>query len=193
MRQIKNIIIRVSFLIFIVTPLSAWFFVKPVRLIVPELVGVKCFDNGVCLENEADYEKANTLRLEAIEFLNINLGAFENQPRIVFCSTWECANKFGLGKRSAVTLGAYASAISPRAWKSYYVRHELIHQLQVQKLGLIKCLLLPPWLIEGMAYSQSHDPRQPLNQPWEGYRSQFDNWLMSIESSSVWSEAASEW
>jgi len=193
MSQIKNKIIRISFLIFIVTPLAAWFFVKPVRLIAPELVGVKCFDGGVCLENEADYEKAKKLRLEAIEFLNKKLGSFENQPKIIFCSTWECASKFGLGKRSAVTLGAYGSAISPRAWKPHYVRHELIHQLQAQELGVIKCLLLPSWLIEGMAYSQSHDPRQPLNQPWEGYRSQFDNWLVSIESSSVWFEAASEW
>lgn len=193
MSPIKNILIRISLLIFIVTPLAAWFIVKPIRLIAPEVVGVKCFDDGVCLENESDYKKAKKLRLEAIEFLSKEVGSFDNEPKVIFCSTWECASKFGLGKRSAITLGAYGSAISPRAWKPYYVRHELIHQLQAQELGVIKSLLLPSWLIEGMAYSRSQDPRLPLNQPWEGYRSQFDNWLTNIESTRMWAEAATEW
>lgn len=147
----------------------------------------------MCLENEADYDKAKILRLEAIEFLKEDVGSFDNEPKVIFCSTWECAGKFGLGKRSAVTLGAYGSAISPRAWTPYYVRHELIHQLQSQELGFIKTLLLPSWLIEGMAYSRSEDPRLPLNQPWQGYRSKFDNWLVSIDNSSMWEEAATEW
>lgn len=144
----------------------------------------------MCLDNEADYEKAKKLRAEAIVFLKKEVGSFENKPIVIFCSTWECASKFGLGKRSAITFGTYGSAIGPRAWKPYYVRHELIHQLQIQELGLIKTLLLPSWLIEGMAYSRSKDPRAPLNQPWEGYRSHFDNWLTKIDSSSMWSEAA---
>lgn len=110
---------------------------------------------------------------DPVTFLNKEIGLFENEPRIIFCSTWQYAGKFGLGKRSAVTFGSYGTAISPRAWKPYYVRHELIHQLQAQELGVIICFLLPSWLIEGMAYSLSQVPRAPLNQPWEDYRTRF--------------------
>jgi hypothetical protein len=33
-----------------------------------------------------------------------------------------------------------------------------------------------PWLIEGMAYSLSNDPRSELHEPFESYRQQFNNW-----------------
>jgi hypothetical protein len=192
MKLIKNRILRFTFLIFIVTPLVAWFTIKPVRLIAPQLTGIKCFEGGLCLENEEDFEDARKLRIDAIKFLSKEIGLFDSQPKVIFCSTWECAKSFGLGKRSAVTFAAFGTAISPRAWKPYYIRHELIHQLQAQELGVIKCLLLPSWLIEGMAYSLSQDPREPLTHPWEDYRAQFDEWLAGRDVSILWAEAAKE-
>ena len=190
MRQIKNRAIRIIFLLFFVTPIVAWFLVKPVRVIAPEIMDIKCFDGGVCLDNVGNYEVAKKLRLEAIEYLNEKVGSFKVAPKVIFCSTSECSGKFGLGKRSAVTFATYGSVIGPRAWKPYYVRHELIHQLQGQELGVLKCLFLPAWLVEGMAYSLSQDPRVTLNEPWEGYRTQFAKWLASIANSSMWIEAA---
>ena len=182
---------RIAFLLLVVTPILAWFLVKPLRVITPEIVGVKCYEGGLCLDS-SNIEEAEKLRLDAIEFLSGEVGVFKYSPRVIFCSTWECANKFGLGKRSAVTVRGFGSAISPRAWKPYYVRHELIHQLQAQELGLLKCLTLPPWIIEGMAYGLSEDPRQPLKEPWQGYRNKFLDWRKSVKNSDMWSKAAQE-
>ncbi len=186
---LKNRIIRLIILIFIATPVLAWFVIKPVRLIAPEWSGVHCDDVGVCVESQQDYDKAQKLRSQAIAFLASNLGTFSREPKVVFCSSWACARDFGLGERSAVSFASFGTAFSPRAWKPYYVRHELIHQLQVQELGVIRCFLLPSWLIEGMAYSLSEDPRRPLTQPWETYRSQFEEWLASTDVSRIWTEA----
>lgn len=192
MSAIRNRIIRISFLLFVITPILAWFMVKPVRIVAPGLVGIKCYEDGVCLDS-GSLEEAKVLRHEAIDFLSKKVGVFEKAPRVIFCSSWECAGKFGLGKRSAVTVGTFGSAISPRAWKSYYIRHELIHQMQAQEMGLLKCLILPSWLIEGMAYALSEDPREPLSEPWQGYRSKFINWSKSIGGSGIWSSAAQAW
>jgi hypothetical protein len=185
--------LRVTFVIFFITPLLAWFLVKPARIVAPELMGLKCFDEGLCLDSEANYINAKKLRDDAIEFVSEEIAIFHSAPKIIFCSTWECAEGFGLGKRSVVTFGSYGIAISPRAWKAYYIRHELIHLLQAQELGTIKCLLLPSWLIEGMAYSLSQDPRPELEQPWEEYRRQFNRWIASIDKTHMWSKAGKIW
>lgn len=190
---IRNKFIRAGLLLFVVTPVLSWFLVKPIRIVAPEIVGLSCYEDGVCLDND-DHEEARKLRSGAIEFLKKNeVGVFEKQPRVIFCSTWQCAYKFGLGKRSAVTVGTFGSVISPRAWEPYYIRHELIHQLQAQEIGLVKCLIQPSWLIEGMAYALSEDPRNPLKEPWQGYRSKFLDWLKSIGNSGMWSSAAQVW
>ena len=49
-------------------------------------------------------------------------------------------------------------------------------------------LLLPEWLVEGMAYSLSADPRQPLSEPWEKHRTRFDAWLQKVGKDGLWSE-----
>jgi len=181
---------RVAFLLLVVTPWIAWFAVKPIRVMAPELLGLSCHDNGICVERSDDYDLALGLTTEAIAELNQQLGPFQKSPRVIFCATWKCAAKFGLGERSAVTVGTFGSAVSPRAWTPYYVRHELIHQLQAQNLGWLKCLFAPGWLIEGMAYTLSDDPRHPLTEPWEGFRSRFSDWFNNRDTSLIWTDAA---
>ncbi len=106
----------------------AWFVVKPVRLLAPEFAGLECFDQGTCLDG-GSYDEALQLRSDAMAFLSANVGALDAVPTVVFCSTWNCAEKFGLGERSAVTMGTFGAVIGPRGWTPYYVRRELIHQL----------------------------------------------------------------
>src|SRR5205085_647089 len=110
--------------------------------------------------------------------------------RIVFCSTQACADSFGLGARSAVTLGTFGTVIGPRAWQPFYVRHELIHYEQFTKLGYLRVLRSPAWLVEGMAYGLSEDPRKPLAQPFESYREQFFAWLSGTDARAMWRRAA---
>ncbi|GAB2188891.1 hypothetical protein MAH1_04980 [Sessilibacter sp. MAH1] len=191
MKTIIKPILRLTFLLLVVTPILAWFIVKPVRIIAPELVGLTCYDNQICIDIESEdfnLELAQQLRADAQQFLSEKVSSFTKTPKIIYCSTWQCAKKFGLGDRSAITLGTFGSAISPRAWQDYYIRHELIHQLQAQNMGIIKCLLSPTWLIEGMAYELSEDPRQPLKQPWENHRLKFREWLSSKNLKNLWTE-----
>lgn len=123
-------------------------------------------------EGEAQRPEAERLYAEATSFLAENVGPVADTPRFIFCSSEACAATFGLGKRSAVTTGTIGTVIGPRAWKPYYVRHELIHHLQAQQLGTLRLLLKPSWFSEGMAYSLSEDPRPELIQPFQGYRAQ---------------------
>jgi hypothetical protein len=85
-----------------------------------------------------------------------------------------------------VTLGTLGTVIGPRAWKPYYVRHELIHQAQGQRIGVIALLFEPGWVVEGMAYGLSEDPRVPLAEPFESQRKEFLRWYGAIEPRAIW-------
>ena len=47
----------------------------------------------------------------------------------------------------------------------------------------------PTWLIEGMAYSMSEDPRHPLQEPWESYRTKYEQWASHTPAEAVWVRA----
>lgn len=181
---------RLVLLILVVVPLLAWIFVKPVRIIAPTLMDVSCRGTPICVENESRRAEATQLYDEARAFLATQITPLRGTPRMIFCSSDECARSFGLGLRSALTLGTSGTVIGPKAWQPHYVRHELIHHLQAQQLGLLRLLLLTPsWWIEGMAYSLSEDPREVLAEPWQKDRTQFDAWYRTIKKSRLWQQA----
>jgi hypothetical protein len=172
-----------------VVPLLAWFLVKPVRVLVPQLAGVSCLSASVCVDDTARLQEAEGLHAEAMAFVQNSLGAIEGNPRIIFCASQACADSFGLGARSAVTLATFGTVIGPRAWKPYYVRHELIHYLQAERLGTFSLLFKPGWFVEGMAYGLSQDPRTPLAEPWESHRKKFLAWHAALGKQTVWQGA----
>jgi len=47
----------------------------------------------------------------------------------------------------------------------------------------------PEWLIEGMAYSLSDDPRTPLSERWEKSRLKFDSWFSQVGEGKLWESA----
>jgi hypothetical protein len=179
---------RTALLVFVVVPILAWFIVKPVRVIAPQAVGLTCPDESVCVDGLAQLPIARQLRTEALQFVSTEVADVPGSPKIIFCSTTACADSFGLGLRSAVTLGTFGTVIGPRAWKDYYVRHEMIHYLQARQLGVASLLLKPSWFIEGMAYGLSQDPRHPLKEPFEGYRARFLSWYAGIDRTKMWDE-----
>ena len=77
----------------------------------------------------------------------------------------------------------------PRAWHPYYVRHELIHQLQHERLGSYRFVRAPKWFIEGMAYAMSDDPRAVLAEPCQQYRARFEAWRRGLGQRELWAEA----
>ena len=171
---------RLTLLLVLVVPVASWFVVRPVRVVAPSLAGVTCPTAQICLDDASQLAAATALLAEAQGFVAARLAPLRKTPRVVFCSTATCAEAFGLGARSAVTIGTLGTVIGPRAWKPYYLRHELIHQLQAERLGVLSTLFKPAWFVEGMAYALSDDPRAVLAEPWQGYRARFGDWYAGV-------------
>lgn len=170
----------------VVVPVVAWFAVRPVRMVAPGLSGVSCPSGPVCVDDPAKFEEAVLLYTEGVAFVSARVSPLDGNPKMIFCATQACADAFGLGARSAVTLGTFGTVVGPRAWKPFYVRHELIHHAQAGRLGTIRLLFEPAWFVEGMAYALSEDPRTPLGEPFESYRRKFLLWRSALGEQSVW-------
>ena len=156
-------------------PVGAWAFVKPLRVIWPQALGLHC-SGEVCTDNPVRLVAARNLYSEALAQVQGRVGTLQASPRAVFCSDAACARAFGLGQRAAFTVGTLGILIAPRGWQPHYVRHELIHAWQSETLGNLPYRRLPEWLAEGMAYAWSDDPRGVLEQPFESYRERFVQW-----------------
>lgn len=171
--------IRWSVVILLLLPISAFAFYKPVRLLVPEAFGVSCNEHKVCVDDSSQLESAVSLLNGSKSYLETRWGLSIGEPKIIFCSTEKCQSTFGLGQKAGFTFGSFGIAIAPRAWKQYYVAHELIHHWQADNFGSLALLKGEPWLIEGMAYSLSNDPRKELHEPFESCRQRFNDWHRS--------------
>ena len=182
-------LIRLLLISVLCVPVAAWAFFKPVRIVAPELAGLSCINGTICTDDTSRYQEAAGLYDKALQFVDSSVGVIETPPRVIFCSSDSCFQSFGLGKRSAATIGTSGIVISPRAWKPYYVRHEMIHHLQNERLGMLKAWREPKWFTEGMAYSLSEDPRPKLSEPLERYRSQFEQWYKHVGKRRLWAEA----
>ncbi|MDO9314083.1 MAG: hypothetical protein Q7T97_06025 [Burkholderiaceae bacterium] len=180
---------RLALVIFVAAPVAAWIIVKPIRVVFPTVQGMSCVSASVCVEDPDEAQAAVALYEEAFDFVSATVVPLRKKPRLIFCSTEICANKFGLGARAALTVGKFGTVVGPRAWTPYLVRHEMIHSVQCEQLGVLKVLRMPSWFVEGMAYSLSEDPRDQLPPPLEGYRSAFDSWFETIDRRLVWHEA----
>lgn len=170
-------------------PVAAWAFYKPVRVVAPGLAGVSCVSATICMDDVSRYQEAVRLYDEALHFVDSSVGDITTRPRVIFCSSASCFASFGLGERSAATIATFGIVISPRAWKPHYVRHEMIHHLQYEKLGVLRAWREPKWFMEGMAYAFSQDPRPRLSEPFEGYRSRFERWYSRVGKERLWIEA----
>jgi hypothetical protein len=107
-----------------------------------------------------------------------------------FCSSEGCAKSFGIKGNAAHHVGTFGIVIGPKGWHAHFVRHELIHHLQMENLGSLHALMFTPtWFIEGMAYSLSEDPRRPLAQPFEEWRKQFESWHPTVSQQDFWVRA----
>ncbi|MPV58917.1 hypothetical protein CFB46_18245 [Burkholderia sp. HI2761] len=171
-------------------PIAAYALVKPLRVVAPALVpGVSCPSADICTDDVATLGDARQLYRDGYARAAAAVGAFRAAPRVVFCATRTCADAFGLGTRAALTLGDFGVVIAPRGWQTYFLAHELIHHRQAEVLGNLAVLTKPRWLIEGMAYALSDDPRHPLAQPFESWRTQFAAWNAARGTQPLWDAA----
>lgn len=171
-------------------PVAAWAAFKPVRVIAPGLLGLHCYEHDVCVDDPRRLAEATALKAEAVAFVNQRVGRIRHEPRTIFCSTSECAQAFGFTRQGAYNVGTFGLVVSPRGWHSHYVRHELIHHLQNERLGSMNAWLFKPeWFLEGMAYSLSDDPRRPLPGKPQVWRDRFEQWLPAAGMENIWQAA----
>ncbi len=176
-------------------PVLAWAYIKPIRVVAPEMVGLTCIDNLVCIDDLERTDEAITLYENAIKHVQSEVGEIQNIPHAVFCSGKKCSSSFGLyrgsyGYAGAYNVGTYGLVISYRGWHPHYIRHELIHHVQNERLGSFNAWLFKPdWFKEGMAYSLSKDPRVPLPGILEVYRKKYNIWSSNLNTSQIWEEA----
>jgi hypothetical protein len=167
-------------------PAITWASFKPIRVLAPELMGLTC-SSGICIDDMTKLPEAAALRAEAVNFVTSRVDRIGSVPRFVFCSQPACAKSFGFTSQKAFHVGTYGVVVGPKGWEPFIVRHELIHHVQMENIGSLHALLFTPtWFIEGMAYSLSEDPRRPLPEPLEDWRSQFEAWYPTVKGQDFW-------
>ena len=187
---VRRLCVLIPLIVLLLIPGASWAFYKPVRVLAPELNGVTCVSDSICMEDVSRHEEASALYDAALGFVNAAVGAVEEWPRAIFCSTQDCFQSFGFDRAAAHTVGVSGIVVGPRGWKSHFMRHEIIHHLQAERLGVFEQWRSPEWFKEGMAYALSQDPRPVLSEPWQGYRSRFGEWFQSVGRKHLWIEAA---
>lgn len=164
-----------------------WMTFKPLRMFLPSLNNVTCINAHICVDDTTKTEKASELYLEAYNFVNSSIDKIENEPRVIFCSTKECSESFGVKRSLAGKTGVLGIVITHTGWDKKIVRHEMIHHLQIEKLGIAGIMFKPMWFKEGMAYYLSTE--SVPHKPWAKYRAKFESWYLSIDKKTLWDEA----
>ncbi len=183
-------ILLTSAVVVVALPVAALAFVKPLRVVAPSLVpGITCVHPNICTDDVTRLDIAEKLYQEGYSKAGNAVGPFQHAPRAVFCTTASCADSFGIGQRAAEAVGNFGLVVAPRGWTAFYVAHELIHYRQAEALGNLAVATKPKWLIEGMAYALSGDPRHPLGEPFEQWRSRFEAWYAGLGTGDLWQAA----
>ncbi|PIE47776.1 MAG: hypothetical protein CSA42_01970 [Gammaproteobacteria bacterium] len=187
--MLVRILTVLSICVLLIT-IVAWYVYKPVRIFLPSMAGVECVNENICIENPEQLEIAQNLYTNAKMHVQSTVTGFVKDPHFIFCESQSCFEGFGLSKASAQSFGTITTVVGPKGWKQHIIAHEMIHHVQNEQLGTVKFASLPTWFIEGMAYSFSQDPRDPLPEPWESHKKTFNKWYKTIDSSKLWQEAS---
>ncbi|MGD8784334.1 MAG: hypothetical protein PVG75_07840 [Thioalkalispiraceae bacterium] len=166
---------KVIAIILIFIPVAIFIFVKPIKIFIPEIAGVVCVKEWLCIDDVNKLENAAFLYESALKDIESKLTPFKEKPKVIFCSTESCFTAFGFKKAAAQSVASFGVVVAPRGWQMHYLKHELIHQWQSDKFGSISVWMAPKWLTEGMAYALSDDPRESLSEPFQGYREKYNN------------------
>jgi hypothetical protein len=158
---------------------------NPLRALAPGLFGLVC-EQRVCVDDPRRFAEAQALLQSARADVARKLDAPNALPLALFCSSKACYDIFGKRSSTAQTFGGKAILIGPRGWAAHFVRHELIHVAQYEKLSFMRAWRGPRWINEGMAYSLSEDPRHPLPAELEAWRTQYEGRLGGEEGTALW-------
>ena len=164
--------------------------VRPARVVLAAgLLGLTC-RGVVCTDAATRLDEAVALYDDALAATTARLGPAPAIHRVVFCTSDACFHRFTSGGSTATTIADLGIVVGPSGWRTFYVRHELVHHWQAVRLGLLARYRDPRWLIEGMAYTLSDDPRPTLVEPDQAYRAAFVFWAAQLPAGDLWPAAA---
>lgn len=175
----KYLIILVCLIIAVASIALATY--KPSRVLFPQINGLSCNNENICIDEMEQLPKAYELVKKSKIIVSHSLGKLDFKPKFIFCSTQNCFESFGFSKAAAINIGKSGTIIGPRGWMQHIVTHELIHQWQNYQYGIFSVLFAEEWMIEGMAYALSNDPREKLSEPWQSYRQQYIEWQQLVD------------
>lgn len=182
---------RLYIIFLLILPLTALACYKPIRILMPEFTDIHCLNKTLCIDTLHQAETATHLYNASIDYIESHIDSIQHKPRIIFCSSESCFNQFGFhSPAKGKTFATMGIVIGPEGWKDYIVRHELIHHLQVERMGLYNWLMSPQWFREGMAYAVSDDPR-PLSENFITMRNRFKAWKLHQSKDNFWQAARS--
>lgn len=168
------------------SPVAAWAFFKPVRIVAPELNGMTCV-GAVCVEDLATLPLAVELHEAAMVSAAEKLRPLASPPRAIFCATRECYRSFG-GRGRGITVFHLGVVIAPNSWQPHIVEHEFIHMIQAQELGLLGRERTPMWFKEGMPFHISQPPGLDLPDYARPWAEKYMEWEQRVGRDNVWDE-----
>jgi hypothetical protein len=192
-QRLRRLLLTVFLIALIAAPIVAWFAYPPTRVLVPALAPITCGEARVCVDDITKLPQAQALYDDALAFVNANVGQIKSAPMMYFCASQACSDHFGWDGVAGYNIGVFGAVLKPDWWAPFIVRHELIHHLQNERFGMLNYIRTKPeWLLEGMAYALSGDPRPMFgpDQALKAGRDRFNIWYNGIAPETLWEEAA---
>ncbi|SLN29335.1 hypothetical protein AQS8620_00901 [Aquimixticola soesokkakensis] len=91
------------------------------------------------------------------------VGAAYVPARVLVCFTEGCNGLMGGTSTIGMTYGTRLIYLPPQGYRPEIMRHELVHAVLHQKVGLRRSFSIPAWVDEGLAVYVSADPRVDLD------------------------------
>lgn len=180
-RGLHRLVIKIAVLltfIFVVGAVALAISVKSVRILAPQMFGLECVSETLCIDDVGRRDEAMALTADAKSFVSEELGGIVTDPTVLFCSTDQCFDRLSDPIVSAQYFWGARTILIGGDWEPFILRHELIHHWQNDNFGGPReALHLPMWFLEGMAYKLSRDPRDVIPNPEaNAQREQFARW-----------------
>lgn len=153
----------------------AWGYIKPLRMLFPQLHGVLCKDS-VCVEEQAGLEQATEIYNASIAALSDEGISLNKRPTFIYCSTPECYGFFGGTNERAISYPFLGTVLAPASWQRYITQHEHIHWFQFDEIGIVATMNKPEWFREGMAYIYSDAPQTDIPEHYLAMIQRYRDW-----------------
>lgn len=132
----------------------------PQQAMRPTAMGLTQVAEGVWIDNAQQADAALADLRAAEQTIAAFYGQPPRPPRLILCTTEDCADRLGLRSRG-LTYGAHLVLISPKGMNDVIMAHELSHVALHQSYGFSDTFgpRFPSWFDEGLAVLLSGDDR----------------------------------